>query len=73
MSLEPADPPHDGDATSGGSDPPEERWSFIASTALVIALAYRIAEKAPEVGEEAETIRRLARRSLLKVRDETPA
>jgi hypothetical protein len=32
------------------ADPPQERWSFIASTALVIALAYSIEEKAPEVG-----------------------
>jgi hypothetical protein len=39
----------------------------------VIALAYSIEEKAPEVGEEAEHIRRLARRSLLKARDDTPA
>jgi hypothetical protein len=68
MSLEPADPP-----ASDGGDPPEEQWSFIASTALVIALAYRIAEKAPEVSEEAEIIRRLARRSLLKAREDTPA
>jgi hypothetical protein len=55
------------------ADPPEERWSFIASTALVIALAYSIEEKAPEVGEEAEHIRHLARRSLLKARADTPA
>ena len=55
------------------ADPPGERWRFIASTALVIALAYSIEEKAPEVGEEAEHIRRLARRSLLKARDDTPA
>jgi hypothetical protein len=57
----------------GEGDPPEEHWSFIASTALVIALAYSIEEKAPQVGEEAEHIRRLARRSLLKARDDTPA
>ncbi len=61
------------DAPAAAGDPPKEQWTFICSTALVIALAYKIAEKAPEVSEEAEIIRRLARRSLLKVRDEVPA